>query len=263
MVRIAQESITYAEHMVWEPLHIEGAEGTAWVKVLGKDDSNGGKSALVKYDAGFKHPKKKSQAFADILVLEGEAKDGDKTLLRATYQYRPMGAEFGPFSTEVGITRYIRTGGIGDSACSPDEVFYQDVERGIREWDSHPQFDHLEKLKVLRTDNQSHLHVSFIFGFRPGLIQKETVIHDHSEELYVIQGGVLSAWEGDVEGRYKLIPGTYVCRQPNKSRHGHGEIFDPPWRALGIRGGYSESYDEYAGKDIDPIDGMPATTFAE
>ena len=261
MVRIAQESVTHSDNLIWEPLHIEGAEGEAFVKVLGRDEENGARTALVKYEAGFKHPKRTSRSYADIYVLEGEITDGDKTLRRGAYQYRPTGTEFGTVESSIGCVRFVRTGGIDDTNCSPDEILIPNAEWD--DWQSHPTFSAVHLIKVLRQDEAAQLHLSLIMGYKEGMVHDSTQWHDHGEEVFVISGGEFTAYEGDVEGRYLLSPRTYIARQPYKSRHGFSYNVKPPVLMMAIRGGWTGSLEEYAGKDSSVTPGMPKPTFSE
>jgi hypothetical protein len=112
----------------WEPFHVPRSVGYAWIKTLSKDEETGARTALIRYEPGFRAEASTSAWPIDMYVLEGSMHCGDRTYNQDTYHYRLADAEIGPTSTQEGITRLVFTADEQDPArSSPDEVFVQNV----------------------------------------------------------------------------------------------------------------------------------------
>lgn len=81
MVKSTSHTLLYTSLLRWEPLVVEGSEGLAWIKTLAKDEETGARTALVKFDPGYKQAKSIGQGAADIYELEGG--DGTSGVLPA------------------------------------------------------------------------------------------------------------------------------------------------------------------------------------
>ena len=117
--------ISYSHMMRWEQYDVANSEGRAWIKTLSLDPATGSRTALIRYDAGFKQAKTKTEAPVDMYVIDGEAKYGDKVYEKATYAYHPPGAEVGPIESPKGMTRLIFRG--DPTKCDKEPAFIQDT----------------------------------------------------------------------------------------------------------------------------------------
>src|SRR6266849_3553914 len=118
----------YTDRLVWEPFEVPGSTGYAWIKTLSKDEETGARTALIRYEPGFRAEAVVGAWPIDVYVLEGSLECGRRTYNANTYHYRPAGSEIGPIVTAEGITRLVFTGDSKDPAkSSPDEVFVQNV----------------------------------------------------------------------------------------------------------------------------------------
>ena len=236
MPKRTNRSYVYTPLMRWEPLPVEGSTGHAWVKGLSKDDETGARTAMIKYDPGFRAPKTKSEWPIDMFVLEGGMTSGNRTYQKGTFHYRPAGAEIGPIETTTGITRIIFTAEERGKS-SPDEVFIQDTE--LQEWTksySDPTGTK-RKLKDLRQDTIAGITMLIHSSFLPGLraIENEMHVHDHIEEYYVLMGEFHDYLE-DVDAHVRSVEGMYFYRAPFESYHGDTTSVITPSRVLVRRG---------------------------
>ena len=221
MVKRTNHTYVYSHLMRWEPLEIDGGEGPAWIKTLAKDEETGARTVLLKFGQGYRQKETVSKVYADIYVLEGEMRSGDRIYGQDTYHYRPPGTKIGPISCVSGITRLMFTGGPGDK-FSPQELFIPDVKE--LPWADDYGDIRLSKsnIKVLRKDKESDvslmIHGHWEVGGR-GLVGQGH-IHDHVEEVYVIMGEN-EDYLGDIDGHIYWVAGTYLCREPNTSMHGN------------------------------------------
>ena len=262
-MKTAQPSVTHAQFLVWEPLQVEGAEGAAWIKTLGKDVDTGARTALVRYDTGYRQPEQVSTVFTDNFVLEGEMAYGDRTCRKGTYYYRPPGTKFGPIETSGEVATLVMTGGRQELKCSPDPLFVEDVEDV--QWQPDPQKQN-RKIKILRTDKQTRVQILIAWGYQAGSVGEDnmTRIHDYYEELYVVGDGEMMSYEGEVEGHFRLVPGTYICRQPNASLHGDPQVTKAGYQSITRREGWvAAAASDYTGKDIVVSTELPVLDFLQ
>ena len=259
----AQASVTHPQFLVWEPLPVEGAEGAAWIKTLGKDDETGARTALVRYDAGFRQSERVSKVYADVVVLEGEMSYGRRMCRGGTYYYRPPGTTYGPVESLVGTTSLVMTGGGEALKCSQEPVFVEDVEE--LPWHADPQKQN-RKIKILRTDEQAKVQILIAWGYQAGSVGEDNImrVHDYYEELYIIGEGEMRCYEGEVDGHFLLVPGTYVCRQPNASLHGDPQVTKAGYQSLTRREGWTAATaSDYVGKDILVSKELPLLNFVQ
>jgi hypothetical protein len=240
-MRRTQSTCIETGAMRWEPLVIPGSEGKAWIKTLSKDDESGGRTALVKFDAGFRQETATSNLAADIFVVEGGMTCGDLTLSKDSFWYRPAGTEYGPIDSPEGCTRLIFT--IDKHLPSPAEPqFIQDVKR--MSW-GPDRFDEKSGMsrgrKTLRIDEDARLviryHETWENGSRgvPGLQQ----VHDYGEEYYMLEGAFYD-YLADIDGHMYNTAGSYGCRPAFESWHGDTLTVQTPTRLI-FRGDYSTS----------------------
>ena len=220
MSRRTNRSMLHTGYMRWEALAVKDSVGKAWIKTLSKDPETGGRTALIKFDAGFRQERATSNLPMDMYVLEGEMESGDLHFEPDTFHYRPGNSEYGPIETRLGITRLVFT--VDSDRESPDgPVFIQDVKQ-MTHARHHLDPEGLGRgAKVLRQDRRSgvslRVHETWQVGFRgvPGIQH----MHDHGEEFFVIAGEFHDYLE-EVDGHVHLAPGFYGCRRPNESSHG-------------------------------------------
>lgn len=223
--------------MRWERLNVPNSEGQAWIKTLAKDEETGARTALIKFDPGFKQAKTTSAWPTDMYVLEGEMTCGSLRYGSDTYHYRPAGTEFGPIETVQGITRIIFTSDT-KTESSPDEVLPHDVK--LMPWGksySDPTGTGSRKLKDLRQDPIAGITLLIHSSLVPGLrgIPDAMHVHDHVEEYYVMEGE-FDDYLGDIDAHIHSVPGMYVCRPPHESMHGDTLSIKTPSRLIVRRG---------------------------
>ncbi len=237
MSRMTDSSTLYTENIRWEPLEIEGSQGWAWIKTLAKDDQTGARTALLRFDPGFRQEKAVSAWPTDSYVLEGGMQCGDRQYQQGTYEYRPRGVEYGPISSPTGMTRILFTSDEKERS-SKEPLFIQNVAE--TPW--VPSYTNMagqpRQLKKMRQDQEAGYSIFFHSMRVPGSGPREgmTHIHEHSEEVYVIEGE-LEQYCGEIDGHVLWRPGTYTCRPPGAGQHG-GPTTATPCVVL-IRLGYS------------------------
>jgi hypothetical protein len=227
--------------MRWEPLAVENSEGRAWIKTLAKDPEDGSKTAMIKFDAGFKQAETTSDLAVDMYVLEGGMRCGDLTFVEDSFHYRPAGTRFGPIDCREGCTRLVFS--VGRGRTSPSEpVFIQDVKQ--MPWssaspDGAPQARNGQK--TMRQDQDGGIlmrsSVTWELGARgyEGLLK----LHDYQEEAYLVEGAIWKYFDR-IDGHMRGTAGTYDCRAPHESWHGDTLITEVPARFV-VRYDYSTS----------------------
>ena len=223
MVKRTSHTLLYTSLLRWEPLVVEGSEGLAWIKTLAKNEETGARTALVRFDPGYKQAKSIGQGAADIYVLEGEMGCGELAYKLGTYQYRPRGTEFGPIECPNGITRLVFQAG-PDDPVSAEPVFIADVAQLPWQQGYNTSYWGTVKdgIKSLREDKLANLSVLITALFIPGLFEKDVYSqHDHFEEALVLQGEAW-VWLDEIDGHHVFEPGLYLYREPYSS--GHGDV---------------------------------------
>ncbi len=227
MPRRTNQSAVYADEMRWMPLQVKDSEGAAWIKTLSKDSETGARTALIRFDPGFKQNKAVSAWPMDMYVLEGEMQCGDMHLRKESFHYRPGGVEYGPISTTEGITRLVYTSDTKERSAK-EPVFVQDI--GDLPW--QPSYMAPEDMsmmlgavKLLRADPIAGYTLYLHNIRRPGGDSRAGLahMHEHSEEAFVIYGE-MDDYLDDIEGHLHWRAGAYSCRPPNESLHGDGIV---------------------------------------
>ncbi len=232
MPRRTNRSALWTHLIRWEPLAVEGSEGRAWIKTLAKDEETGARTALIKYDSGFRQKRTKSNWPVDSYVIEGSMTSGEHEYAADTFHFRPAGVEYGPIESQSGITRVVFTGDTKDGS-SDEEVFIQDIKQ--MHWGpsyADPTGVHIG-LKTLRQDPKANYSILLHASFTPGARAVEAVghVHDHTEEAYILAGD-FEDYLGDIEGHINWMPGIYVCRPPGESWHGDSLFLKTPVQTL-------------------------------
>ena len=264
MARATNRTFLYTHLMRWEPLVVEGATGRAWIKTLAKDDENGARTCLIKYDPEFRAPKAAAEWPADTFVLEGSMTCGDRQYKKGTFHYRPPGSTIGPIESSEGITRLIFTA--DDKTDSPmDEVFIQDVN--TIPWG--PSYSNIDPeginggTRLLREDPDRRTTIIIHTFFIPERsLVHQGHRHDHTEEAFTLEGE-MEDYCGDVEGHMAWVPGTYICRPPNGSIHGDTNKQRIPVSNI-IRRGWVGNTETFHSDEHNAINPVPrAVTWAE
>ncbi len=257
MPRTTNATFLYTHMMRWEPLATKNAQGNAWIKTLSKDEETGARTALIKYDPGFKQEAAVAEWPSDIYVLEGEMRCGSRLYNKGTFHYRPAGTEIGPIESVNGITRIIFTSDEKDKS-SGEEIFMQDTS--TMPWG--PTYSHIDPTgemggtRKLREDPEQRVTI-IIHGFwvpqqsLPG----EGHRHDHQEEAFTLEGE-FEDYLGDVNGHVKWVPGTYICRPPNGSLHGDTIKHVVPMSNI-IRRGWVGDTESFHSSDANTRDKVP------
>jgi hypothetical protein len=226
--KITPYALTYAPLYKWASLAIEGSQGKAWIKILGKDQESGATAALVKYNAGFSQPGGVSAVFSDSIVIEGRLERGGAACNRLAYWYQPAGAEYAPIQTDTDVTRFVITGGFGEEGSS-DPVFLPNIELDDPPWEVSER-GNVWSEKTLRIDPVANCLITYQFatGFTQFLGGKKWA-HPDLEEAYCIEG---AGWDyvGEVETFVNLLPGTYIYHRPNATFHGTATTYEVPRR---------------------------------
>lgn len=264
MPRRTNRSFLYTDRMRWEPLEVPDSQGRAWTKTLSKDEETGARTMLIKYDPGFRQKKAGSTWPADIYVLEGEMKVGNRLYQPHTFHYRPASVQYGPTESPKGCTRIVFTADSKDKS-SEEEVFIQDVQQ--MDWGvsyADPTGQRLG-LKTLRRDPIANISILVHSAFGPIVaVDNQYHVHDHVEEVFILEGD-FEDYLGEVDGHCSWLPGLYVCRPPNESPHGDSRFYKTPVRILIRRGWAGEGakfYDSlHEHSPNKPI--PPAVTFKE
>ncbi len=264
MPRTTNRSAVYSHLLRWEPLTVANSEGRAWIKTLGKDEETGARTALVKFDAGFKQQATVSTWPADIYVLEGAMQSGGYAYEPGSFHYRPGGMSFGPTESKRGCVRLIMTAD-SKTESSDEEVFIEntaEVPYGKSYVDPTGLVAGIKDLRQDKVAGYSILiHTMFTHAERVQAGQMH--VHDHHEEAFVLEG----EWEDylhDVESHIYWMPGMFMCRAPGESRHGDSLALKVPKTTIVRRGWVGQTdtfYDTLEGHS--PNQPVPLSTFVE
>ena len=220
MARRTNKSVIDSNAMRWEPLEVEGSTGKAWIKTLAKDDATGGRTALVKFDPGYKQETAVSNLPVDMYVLEGEMQAAELNFQPDTFHYRPAGTEYGPIDSPKGIVRLVF---VADSGLpsGKEPVFIADIKQmpiGRHALDPEGKQRGARQLRMDPNGTTSiRVHETWEVGFRG--LQGVHHVHDHSEEYFVVTGQFWDYLE-DIDGHVLNSPGFYGCRPGGESSHG-------------------------------------------
>ncbi|HEU0103446.1 MAG TPA: DUF4437 domain-containing protein [Mycobacteriales bacterium] len=220
-------ALTYAPNFKWAPLDVEGADGKAWIKILGKDQDSGATAALVKYDAGFVSKGGTSEVFSDSIVVDGRLTLDGEACNRLSYWYRPTGTNYGVIKAEEDVTRFVITGGRGEEG-STEGVHLDSVEAN-EGWEVSERSSAWSE-KTLRVDERANCLITYqSANMFTMFLTGQKWVHPDVEEAYCIDG---AGWDyvGEVDTFVKLLPGTYIYRPPNETFHGTATTFEVPRR---------------------------------
>jgi hypothetical protein len=274
MSRRTMQVVLYTDRINWMPLPVPASRGLAWIKTLSKDKETGAKTAIIRYEPGFRAEASVSQWPADIYTLEGEMTCGDLTYNKDTYHYRPAGTEVGPIESRTGITRIIFTTDTRDPEKSSDkEVFVQNVLADIPLGEqankdamtANENFgavtDSTQAMfntghiapnptvggeaapfkwrKILRLDPKQEIAFRAQRVARAGIRDcvDEVHIHPWIEEAFLITGENQD-YCADIDGHWRWTNGTYVCRPANECLHGDALKLDDNYYML-VRSGWT------------------------
>ena len=266
--------VLYTDRINWMPLPVKGSQGLAWIKTLSKDRETGARTALIRYEPGFRAEAAVSQWPADTYTLEGGMRSGDLTYNKDTFHYRPAGSEIGPIETTTGITRIIFTADSIDRArSSSHEVFIQNVltdipvgegTAGENGTGAGEAFGAVESMfntghlapdaavatrtsasarkwrKVLRLDPKQEIAVRVQRVAKAGIRDCVDEVHVHPwiEEAFMVVGENQDYCD-DIEGHWHWTAGTYVCRPPHECIHGDALKLDDNYYMI-VRSGWTD-----------------------
>lgn len=277
MSRRTLQVVLYTDRINWMPFPVKNSQGLAWIKTLSKDEETGAKTAMIRFEPGFRAEAAVSEWPMDIYILEGEMRCGDLQYNKNTYHYRLAGTEIGPIETTTGITRLMFTADTKDPSKSSDkEVWVQNMLRDIPVGDLAPSgngagahevfgaadsstqsmFDTghiapdltapaptpasaMKWRKILRLDPKAEI------AFRVQRVAKagirdcidEVHIHPWIEEAFLVTGENQD-YCADIDGHWHWTSGTYVCRPANRGLHGDAVKLDDAYFMV-VRSGWT------------------------
>jgi hypothetical protein len=208
------------QNVDWER-HPDGTE----IKRLNVDPVDGEETAIVRYPAGFSRgdlgPEDRAEEY---LVLEGSIKVGGTVQGFHGYGFVPRGESAGPRATDSGATllifRYGRSDPNSVSGVSEAlQIDALDVPWDVRP--SDPNIAHLRLArKVLRLGPNDSSRTFLLIGLPHGMPAEPEMpaeIHDHFEEMFMLQGEMWTP-----EGLIR--PGAYFYRPPHIEHGPHVSI---------------------------------------
>jgi hypothetical protein len=271
--------VLYTDRINWMQFPVKGSHGFAWIKTLSRDNETGAKTALIRFEPGFRAEAAVSEWPMDIYTLEGEMRCGDLSYNKDTYHYRPAGTEMGPVETASGITRLIFTADSKDPDRSSDkEVFVQNVlsdipvshgaetENGGTAAETfggvsnsvQSMFDTghiapdptapvppappsaLKWRKILRLDPKAEMAVRAQRVAKAGIRDCVDEVHIHPwSEEAFMVIGENQDYCHDIEGHWHWTAGTYVCRPPHECLHGDALKLDDNYYMI-VRSGWTD-----------------------
>lgn len=198
------------QNVDWE----ERSDGTQ-VKRLNGDPESGEETTLIRYPAGFAYADRGPEDRAEeYFVLDGSIVIGGRERGYHAYGFTPRGQSAGSRTTATGATLIVFRYGRSD----PDSV------TGVSEalaldaldvpWDMRPSDDRIAHLrltrKVLRLGPNDSSRTFLLLGLPHGMPAEPAMpaeIHDHFEEMFMLQGEMWTP-----EGLIR--PGAYFYRPP-------------------------------------------------
>ena len=194
-------------------------DGIAFKRLNG-DAQSGEETMIVRYPPGFSRSDLGLEDRAEeILVLDGSIVINGTTHGYHGYRFTPRGESAGARSTEEGATLLIFRYGRDDpnSVSGVSEAVM--VDPMTVPWDMAPSDGRIAHLrlarKVLRLGPNDSSRTFLLIGLPHGMPPAEAMpaeIHDHFEEMFMLQGEM-----GTPEG--KIRPGAYFYR-PAGIEHG-------------------------------------------
>jgi hypothetical protein len=192
----------------------EQPDGTQ-IKRLNRDLDDGEETCLIRYPAGFTRDDLGVEDRAEeYFVLDGSITIGGRERGYHAYGFTPRGESAGTRETATGATlivfRYGRSD--PDSVTGVSEAMAVDA-LGVP-WDMRPSDDRIAHLrltrKVLRLGPNDSSRTFLLLGLPHGMPAEPAMpaeIHDHFEEMFMLQGEMWTP-----EGLIR--PGAYFYRPP-------------------------------------------------
>jgi len=205
----------YIEFVQTQNVEWTGQSDGSEVKRLNVDPVDGGETCLVRYPAGYRAPDRGPLDRAEeYLVLDGEIMIGGRAQGYHGYGFTPRGENAGPCATDRGATLIVFRYGRNDpdSVTGVSEAIALDPS--TLAWDMTPSVAHIAHLrlarKVLRLGPNDSSRTFLLIGLphgRPDRAEMPAEIHDHFEEMFMLQGEMWTP-----EGLIR--PGAYFYRPP-------------------------------------------------
>lgn len=185
------------------------------IKRLNVDPVDGEETYLIRYPAGYRSADQGPEDRAEeYLVLDGGITIGGQTQRYHGYGFTPRGASSGSRESEGGATLIVFRYGRNDpdSAAGVSEPIALDPS--TLPWDMTPSVTHIAHLrlarKVLRLGPNDSSRTFLLIGLPHGMPDRPEMpaeIHDHFEEMFMLQGEMWTP-----EGLIR--PGAYFYRPP-------------------------------------------------
>lgn len=199
-----------AQNVDWE----EQPDGTS-LKRLNADPVEGEETYLIRYPAGFSRGDQGPEDRAEeTFVIDGALTVSGQLHGYHGYRFTPRGLSAGSRSTEDGATLLVFRYGRNDpnSVSGVSEPVAADPM--TMSWDMAPSDERIAHLrlarKVLRLGPNDSSRTFLLIGLPHGMPPAEAMpaeIHDHFEEMFMLQGEMWTP-----EG--KIRPGAYFYRPP-------------------------------------------------
>lgn len=190
------------------------ADGSA-VKVLNADPASGEATMIVRYPPGFAAPANRDDEGAEeFFVLDGALEmDGEQRRAHA-YGFLPQGAGLGCRNTAQGAVLLVFRHAVGDPNGMTGCADVLAIDAPAMPWDVStydPKLAHLRLArKVLRLGPNDSGRTFLLTGMAHGVPAEDTLpaeMHDHAEEMFMLQGAMWAP-----EGR--MGAGAYFYRPP-------------------------------------------------
>ena len=198
------------QNVDWE----EQPDGTS-VKRLNCDPESGEETCLVRYPAGFHRADQGPEDRAEeTFVIDGRIAIGKALHGYHEYGFTPRGENAGDRSTTDGATLLVFRYGRDDPNSASGASAAITVDPTTMPWDmsaSDGRIAHLRLArKVLRLGPNDSSRTFLLIGLPHGMPPADAMpaeIHDHFEEMFMLQGDMWTP-----EG--KIRPGAYFYRPP-------------------------------------------------
>jgi hypothetical protein len=185
------------------------------MKRLNVDPIDGEETYLIRYPAGFSASDRGPEDRAEeYLVLDGNINIGGREQRFHCYGFTPRGESAGTRETRDGATLIVFRYGREDANSVTGATEAIALDPATIPWDMTPSVAHIAHLrlarKVLRLGPNDSSRTFLLIGLPHGIpTQKEmpAEIHDHFEEMFMLQGEMWTP-----EGLIR--PGAYFYRPP-------------------------------------------------
>lgn len=203
------------QNVDWE-LRSDGSE----IKRLNVDPVDGEETYIVRYPAGYaaadQGPEDRAEEY---FVLDGSIRVGGQVQRYHCYGFTPRGESAGGRETQSGATLLVFRYGRNDPNSVSGVSGALAVDPATLAWDMSPSVAHIAHLrlarKVLRLGPNDSSRTFLLIGLPHGIPDRPEMpaeIHDHFEEMFMLQGEMWTP-----EGLIR--PGAYFYRPP-KIVHG-------------------------------------------